>query len=253
MFQKEREVKILEKLRLYNRVSVKELYEEFNLSKSSIRRDLKILQMKGLLVRTYGGAIALRGREVYQPLEIRKREFRESKIRIAKKAASLIKKGEFIAINGGTTTYYMVPFLINMRDIAVITDSIEIYIELSKNKNIEHYLTGGSLSKDTMNLSGPLTVEALNHFFFDKLFLGVSGIHLEKGITGFIFEESITKKNMIKKAKQVIVCADSSKINRIDRCVISQVEGINILITDQGIKEEERKFLEKRGIEVILT
>lgn len=253
MFQQEREVKILEKLRLKNRVSVDELYEEFNLSRSSIRRDLKNLQMKGLLIRTYGGAISLRERSDLQPLEVRKKEFREFKINIAKKAVSLIKKGEFIAINGSTTTYYMVPFLINMRDIEVITDSIEIYIELSKNKNIKHYLTGGSLTRDTMDLSGPLTVESLNHFNFDKLFLGVRGIHLEKGMTGFTFKESITKKTMIKRAKQVIVCADSSKINRVDHCFIGQVEDMNTLITDQGIKEEERKSLEKRGIRVILT
>lgn len=253
MFQKEREIKILEILKLKNRVSVNELYKEFDLSKSSIRRDLKNLQIKNLLIRTYGGAIPLRERNDLQPLEVRKREFRESKIRIAKKAVSLIKKGECIAINGSTTTYYMVPFLINMLDIVVITDCIEIYIELSKNKNIKHYLTGGSLFRDTMNLSGSLTVESINNFYFDKLFLGVRGIHLEKGITGFVFEESITKRTMIKRAKQVIVCTDSSKINSVDRCFIGQVENMTTLITDQGIKKDERKSLEKRGIEVILA
>jgi len=253
MFQEERQLKILEKLKLEDRLSVKEIQKEFNFSLSTIRRDLKILQNNSLLIRTYGGAISLiKGKRV-KPFDIRKKEFRESKVKIAKKAASLIERGEFIAIDGSTTTYYMVPFLKNMNDIIILTDSIEIFRELSINNSIELYLTGGSLSRETMNLKGPIAVDSLKRFSFNKLFLGVRGIHLDKGLTGFNYQESITKKNLIDRAKQVIVCADSSKINCIDRYFIGQVEDMDILITDKGIKKEEKESIEQRGIRIILV
>jgi len=253
MFQEERQLKILEKLKLEDRLSVKEIQKEFNFSLSTIRRDLKILQNNSLLIRTYGGAISLiKGKRV-KPFDIRKKEFRESKVKIAKKAASLIERGEFIAIDGSTTTYYMVPFLKNMHDIIILTDSIEIFRELSINNSIELYLTGGSLSRETMNLKGPIAVDSLKRFSFNKLFLGVRGIHLDKGLTGFNYQESITKKNLIDRAKQVIVCADSSKINCIDRYFIGQVEDMDILITDKGIKKEEKESIEQRGIRIILV
>jgi len=253
MFREEREVNILERLKFNNRVSVQELCQEFGVSESSIRRDLRILQTKGLLVRTYGGGISVKEKNRPYPTDLRKRKFKENKMRIAKKAFSLIEDGEIVIIDGSTTTYYMVPFLRIARNLTVITNSIEIYLEIFENKNIVHHLTGGTLRRDTMNLSGQLTIESLEQFYVDKLFLGVRGIHIEKGITGLVWEEILTKRTMIKRAKQVIVCADSSKINWADRSVIGPLEDMDMLITDQGIAKEEKESLEKRGIKVILA
>lgn len=253
MFREEREAKILEKLKLNNRVSVEELRREFNVSESSIRRDLKILQTKGLLVRTYGGGILMKDERHLHPTEMRKKEFRESKMKIARKAASLIREAETIIIDGSTTTYYMLPFLRNMRNLTIITNSVEIYLELSKNKNIEHYLTGGRLRRDTMNLSGELTGGSLEKFYVNKVFLAARGIHLQKGITGFVLEEAVTKRTMIERAELVIICADSSKINRVDRAVIGPLEDIDVLITDRGIGTKEKESLESKGIRVILA
>lgn len=253
MFREEREVKIVERLKFNNRVSVQELCQEFGVSESSIRRDLRILQTKGLLVRTYGGGISVKEKNRPHPTDIRKKEFREHKMRIAKKAFSLIREGEIIIIDGSTTTYYMVPFLRNMRNLTVITNSIEIYLEIFSNNNLIHHLTGGTLRRDTMNLSGQLTIESLEQFYVDKLFLGVRGIHIKKGMTGLVWEETSVKRTMIKTAKQVIVCADSSKINWVDRSIIGPLENIDILITDRGIRNEEKESLEKKGMKVILA
>ncbi|KXG73696.1 DeoR/GlpR family DNA-binding transcription regulator [Thermotalea metallivorans] len=250
MFMEERKAKILEILESKNRVKVNELTEKLNVSESTIRRDLQDLEQEGLLKRTHGGAVKAENTG-FEPTMAEKEEvYQEEKREIGKKAGELIQDNETIILDAGTTTLQIAKN-IKAKNVTVLTNSMLIALELSKNKDVEVVVTGGYTRRETLSLVGPLTDQMLQRFKADKAFIGTNGITLQDGCTTPNMHEAHTKGIMIQSAKEVYIVADHSKFGKVCFSLIAKLDQIDAIITDKNI---DRGIVEKfvqHGVEII--
>jgi DeoR/GlpR family transcriptional regulator of sugar metabolism len=252
VFQEERLEKILALFEKDNRLVTKDLPERFNTTSVTIRKDLAILEQRGLLKRTHGGAI--RTKKLYPGLALNEKEKinLDEKIRIAKKAATLISKGDTIILDSGSTTSLLAKEIKNLQGITVITNAINIANELLQS-DIEVILIGGLLLKQTLTMFGPLADIALRKITADKLFMGVDGIDFEVGLTTPNIQEAETSRVMMEISGEVILVVDSSKFGRRSLGVISKVNEINRIITTKKLTESEVEKLNKGDVEIIIV
>jgi DeoR family transcriptional regulator of aga operon len=247
---------ILRLLLRHGKTSVEDLTAELTASPASIRRDLVRLEQQGLVHRTHGGAM-LTGKAVYEPFRfdasfhVREDRFAQEKQRIAQAAAAMVKEHETIGIAAGTTTTLVARQLLHRRGIHIITNAVNIGMELSSSTAIETTLTGGSMRwAGAFSLVGPEAIESLNMFVMDRLFLSVTGIDPERGATMIQPEEAAVLRVMVRQARQLIVVADSSKMGMVSPAIICPPREIDVLITDDGISDETAAALRSSGIHV---
>lgn len=223
--------------------AVAELAQEFHVSEMTIRRDLAELEGQRALQRTYGGAT------VYDPaffevsLQTKTTQFVEEKRRIGKAAADLVKDGDIIILDAGSTTMLVAKFLKTKR-LTVITNALNIAADLSDCSNIQLYIAGGHLRQGVLAIVGPETSSFFENIRADKVFLGVEGVDIKGGVMVPELNEAHTKRAMAKSAKEVIVVADHSKIGRSTLSTIVPLSKVTMLITgheaDGDVLEELR-------------
>jgi DeoR family transcriptional regulator, aga operon transcriptional repressor len=240
-------------------ISVQELVEQVGTSAPSIRRDLARLEKRGLVLRTHGGATLVEPL-LYEPFRhdtsFQARELRsaDEKRRIGVTAAELVGEKETIGLTAGTTTTQVGRSLRHRRGVSVITNALNIGMELCNQPAIKTMLTGGTLAWAwTFALAGQPALNFLHDVYLDKAFIGVTGFDLDRGVTTLESEEAAVSLAMIRNAKQVIVVADSKKIGTVSPALVCPLTSIHTLVTDTGIPQETHQQLLARGIEVILA
>jgi DeoR family transcriptional regulator, aga operon transcriptional repressor len=232
-------------------VFVDELSKEFKVSEVTIRNDLEQLERKNMLIRARGGAINLesRVRIDHRLTEKGKLNYKE-KIIIGKQAAKLIKEGDTIIIDSGTTTIEIIKNISHLKELTLISNALNIVNELSNSPNINVIIPGGYLRQNSMSLVGPMAEKNLRNLHVDKVFLGVDGFDTKIGVYTPNIEEAHLNEIMIEAANEVIVVADSSKFKRRSFAYICPINKIHTVVTDEGIDIEDRKRLEDAGIKV---
>ena len=240
------------------KLSVEELTAIFSTSPASVRRDLMRLEEKGLVHRTHGGAML--AQQQYEPFRfdaaftIREQRFAQEKHRIAVAAADLIEEGETIGFTAGTTTTQVARLLHKYSGLHIVTNAVNIALELGVNPKVDTLLTGGCIRwPGAFSLVGPAAIESLESVVLDKLFLGTCGVHMQHGATTIEGDEAAVFRAMCRRAKEVIVVADSSKIGFASPAVICPLRDINILITDDGISDETVSLFRRSHIQVIVA
>lgn len=253
--QSERPAVILRELRQVGSVSVENLADLLKVSLATVRRDLQELEEKGLLRRTHGGAIpieplfyeAFRNDRSFQD---QVGSFAEEKKRIAIAASELISSGQTVALTAGTTTTEVIRSLPTLSGITVITNTVNVAMELSKRKDIHVFVTGGHLRGDWFSLVGSEAVATMSSVFVDILFIGVNGIDAEHGLTCINADEVEINRAMVRQARRKIAVADHGKLGVVTKWLICPAASIDLLITDKGATEKMiAPFLEK-GIKV---
>ena len=254
MIAEERRKIILEKIKSNNSVSVQELAKEFGITDATIRRDLDMLDQQGLVKRSHGGAVIVsQNVGVESEFEVRKDQEMAAKERIGRRAAAMVSPGDCIGIDIGTTTYEMSRFLKKADDITVVTASIPVINELIPSKNINVICTGGELSRKDKSLIGHNAIRTIHEYILDKVFVGVAGISFDCGLTLYNMNDTLVKRELIKRAREVIVLADSSKIGLTRHAFFCELKEIDKLITDAGISDKDKQQLESFGIEVLVV
>ena len=249
---------ILRLLLTHGRTSVDELTDKFATSPASIRRDLVRLEKQGLVHRTHGGAM-LAG-QIYEPFRfdasfpVREERFAQEKQRIALAAAELVQENETVGLTAGTTTTQVARGLRLRSGLHIVTNAVNIAMELSSSNGLETTLTGGCMRwPGAFSLVGPTALESLNAVVMDRVFLGVCGIDAQFGATTIEPDEAAAHRAMSRRAKQVIVVADASKIGMISPAVICSIQDVDVLVTDDGISEEAIKAFVSQGIQVLVV
>lgn len=240
-------------------ISVQELVEQVGTSAPSIRRDLARLEKRGLVLRTHGG-VTLVEPLLYEPFRhdtsFQARELRsaDAKRRIGLAAAELVGEHETIGLTAGTTTTQVGRSLRHRRGISVITNAVNIGMELSNQPAIKTMLTGGTLAWAwTFAMAGQPALNFLRDVYLDKAFIGVTGFDLERGITTLEPEEATVSQAMIRNAKKVIVVADSKKIGHVSPALVCPVSAMHMLVTDEQLPKDIHDKLIAMGIEVVLA
>jgi DeoR family transcriptional regulator of aga operon len=240
-------------------ISVPELVEQVGTSAPSIRRDLARLEKRGLVLRTHGGATLVEPL-LYEPFRhdtsFQARELRsaDAKRRIGLVASELIGESETIGLTAGTTTTQIGRSLRHRKGISVITNALNIGMELCNQPEIKTMITGGTLAWAwTFALAGQPALNFLRDVYMDKVFLGVTGVDLERGVTTLESEEAAVSMAMLRNAKRVIVVADSKKFGHVSPALICPIAAIHTLVTDTDLPCEIHDQLLARGVEVILA
>jgi DeoR family transcriptional regulator of aga operon len=250
----ERRRRICDLLRAQGRVTVEELSRRFNTSVVTIRHDLTALESAGALTRSRGGAL-LRQENDDLPIVIKETLHHPEKTRIAEAAAGLIRDGETIVIDSGTTTAEIARQIrkLGLKSINVITNALNIAMLLAEVPGVRLIMLGGVLRPESNSLSGYMAEAAIANLHADRLFLGADGVDPEIGLMTPHLAEAQLNARMIQISRQVIAVADSSKLLRRNVSVIARVEQLHMLITDSNARADVVTDLRARGVEVKLV
>ena len=238
LLTEERHKYILDVLNSKGTIHIQEIVEVLNISESTVRRDLSLLEKENKLKRVHGGAALLQQKRTELSMNEKLLHNLPEKQRIGAYAAGLVKDGDCIFLDAGTTTYEMIKHLA-AKDITVVTTGIT-HLELLSDKGIATYIIGGYVRSITKAVIGQTALEMLSKFRFDKTFLGVNGIHIDYGYTTPDPEEAAIKSLALKLGQHVYVLADESKFNEVTFSEIAPLEEATIItnLNDPAIINE---------------
>lgn len=235
------------------RVLVREIAKKFGISQVTIRQDLDVLHHRALIHRIHGGALPLRSAALADPsLREKEKLYRKEKQRIATAAARLVKEGQSVVLDSGTTTTAIARTLRAFRQLTVITNAVNIAAELA-GSSIDVILTGGNLREKSFSLVGPLAEETLRRLSADILFLGVDGFDVHFGLTTPNLLEAKVNRVMMKITRRTVVVCDSSKFGSRSLSLIALPSAMREMITDRGISEKDLAEIEGAGIKVTVV
>ena len=244
---------ILERLRQAGSILVGDVAVELATSEMTIRRDLAGLEADGLVRRIHGGAVLVTGRAYEPTFREKAGQFVDEKRRIGTAAASLVEAGDTIILSPGTTTLEVARNLSGHPNLTVVTSAINIAYELAADPEVDVIVTGGHLRGTTYALVGSLAEENLRSLHVNKLFLGGNGLTVEHGLTTPNLSVATTDRALLRSAERVIVTVDHSKIGRAALCQTAPIDQIRTLVTDSGIRTDQRRAFERAGVEVIVA
>lgn len=248
MLAAERKNLILEKLQEEKRVVVSELSELFDVSEETIRRDLDKLEKEGFASKTYGGAVLVENSNTDMPFSVRQKRNIEAKKVIAELIEGLIQDGDHIVVDPSSTAVFIVNALKGKKDLTIVTNSIEVLVELSDVSGWDIISTGGTLKENYLALVGPKALEGIHSFNSDKVILSCKGIDMDKGITDANEMFSQVKKAMLQSAKQKILAVDSTKFESVAFSKICDVTDLDMVVTDKKPTDAWLEYFKDKGI-----
>lgn len=249
MLNNKRKQYILDVLQRDGEVIATALSQELGVSEDTIRRDLRELAQEGLLQRVHGGALPaspavvdFAGREDIST---------DAKIAIGRAAAAMIKEGQVVILDGGTTAVQVARHLPRGLKATIVTHSPNIAMELIEYPHIEIVLIGGRLFKHSIVSVGAAAIEAISHIRADIYFMGVTGIHPEAGLSTGDLEEAYVKQALSKQAAETFVLASREKIGAASQYVVTALSEISGMIVENSTPDEVSAPFERLGVTVI--
>jgi DeoR family transcriptional regulator of aga operon len=231
-------------------VTVEWLADQLSVAPATIRRDTTVLEQQGAVTRAWG-RVARPGGFVEQPIGERASQHPAEKRRIAEAAAKLVYDDSLVGLTGGTTTLAVARAIAGRRRLTVVTNSLTIGMQLAPRSNIRLILSGGEARNASFELSGPLSVSAIDAFNLDLAILGVDGLDVRTGLTTYDLAEAITNAALVKRAATTVVVADSSKLGRTGFARICDVAAVETIITDDAATDEQVAELTATGVSVV--
>ena len=228
----ERKNEILDKLRAEQRVLVSDLAAYYNVTEETIRRDLDKLEKEGYATKTYGGAILGNSTKTDMSYTIRNKTNVDAKTQIALLAAALVEDGDHLMLDDSSTSLYLAKKLKDKKNLTVITNSVELVVELSGVEGWTIILTGGRLKPESLALVGDQTQQSLRRYHVDKAVMSCKGIDLESGVTDSSEFHSQTKQSMLCCAKKRILILDSSKFDKVSFIDIAPLDAFDTVVTN---------------------
>jgi DeoR family transcriptional regulator of aga operon len=249
----ERRRRILDLLDEEDRVTVEDLVERFDVSAVTIRGDLDALAGGGSLVRSHGGA--LKPPEGDVRIAVKETLNHREKVRIGHAAARLIRRGDTIILDSGTTTAEIAKQIKSLKldSLTVVTNGLNVAMHLADLPHVRLVVIGGLMRHMSYSTVGPQAAQMLSGLTADHLFLGVDGLDPEVGLTTPDVLEAQLNSLMIRIAREVTVVADSSKFSKRSLSVIAGIDDVRRVITDHKADPQMVSTLRERGIDVMLV
>ena len=236
MLTAERRQYILAVLQRDGKVVAKHLSEELSLSEDTIRRDLRDLADDGLLLRVHGGALPCS--PATANFSARQEQSSVAKAAIAQAAARLVRDGQVVLLDGGTTNIQIAQHLPRELHATIITNSPPLAVALAEHPHIEVNMLGGRLFKHSIVTMGAATLEALHMIRADLYLLGICSLHPEFGISTINLEEAYLKRAMIACSAEVVALASSEKLNTAAPYIVGELSELNEIITEYSVPDE---------------
>lgn len=247
----ERRNVILAKLQEERKVVVSELATAFRVTEETIRRDLDKLEKEGMAKKTYGGAVLNENLNIDLPYNVRRKTHVEEKTYIAQLISDMIKDGDNIILDASTTALAVAQKIKEKSKITVITNSIEIILELSDKPDFKILSTGGTLKEGSLALVGYQAEKMIGTFHADVAILSCKGIDIHHGLTDSNEADSEVKKSIIRSSNKKIIAVDSSKFDKISFTTICNFDDVDVIVTEKKPEDKWIKFFGDREIEVV--
>jgi DeoR family transcriptional regulator, fructose operon transcriptional repressor len=251
VYPEERQLAILERARRDGRADVSKLAAELMVTPETIRRDLTVLERRGLLRRVHGGAISLERLGFEPQLAARAERLTDEKARIAKAALAEVPSEGAILLDAGSTTHYLAELLPQDRELTVITNGLPIALLLAARPAFTVITLGGRVRSRTLAEVDAIALRTLAGFSIDVAFLGTNGISVDGGLTTPDLAEAEVKAAMCRQARRRVLLCDHTKIGRDTLCRFADVADLDVLVTDIGLDERLADELEAAGLTVV--
>jgi DeoR/GlpR family transcriptional regulator of sugar metabolism len=248
-----RRMKILEWLQEEGSARVRDLSDAFSVSEATIRQDLERLESEGQITREHGGAYLRSVPQQVRAMALQHMVNMDAKKRIGRLAASLVGDGETIILDSGSTTTEVAMNLLERQNLNVVTNALNIALALGALPSCSVHMPGGQFKAPTLSLSGERSAAFFEGLYAEKAFLATAAISFEAGLTYPSLADLYVKRAMIAAASHVYLVADATKIGRTSFSSLGGVEVVHTLITDQAIRDEDRRAFEDRGIRVLVA
>lgn len=242
--------KIIAYLTKSGRASVEQLSQALGVTPQTIRRDLGVLSGENRVVRFHGGASLLAGTE-YTGYEARQNIASLQKGRIGQACAKLIPNNVALMINSGTTTSAVARELGNHTGLRVVTDSVKISIEIKDFSGIDLMVAGGRVRPSDGAIVGHHAIEFINQFRPDFAIIGAAAIARDGALLDYDVAEAAIARAMLKTARNVILCADSSKFQKMAPVKVADLSDVDVLVTDTGCSEVLRQMCQSERVRVV--
>ena len=247
----ERRNAILAKLSLEGKVVVSDLAKEFDVTEETIRRDLEKLDKDGLARKTYGGAVKNENFNIDLPFHVRKQTNVESKRQIAAQISEMIHDGDYVMLDSSTTALNVIKNILDRKKITLITNSIEILIELCNKPDWMVVSTGGVLKEGGLSLVGYQAERMVSGFHVDIAICSCKGLDGEMGVTDSNERDSEIKKAFFKAANKKVLAVDSSKFDRTSFVKVCSIGEVDTIVTDRDPGDRWRERIKNAGVELI--
>jgi DeoR/GlpR family transcriptional regulator of sugar metabolism len=245
----ERRQQILDTLHRDGKVLASALSLALNVSEDTIRRDLRELDEAGLLQRVHGGAMPRSGG--WADFSARQEQAPAAKEAIARAAAQLVRTGQVIILDGGTTTLQVARQLGRDLRATVVTNCPPIAVALAEHPHVEVVVVGGRLYKHSLVTTGAVTVAGLGAIRADVCMLGVCSLHPEFGISVPDLEEAHVKRAMIAGAAEVLALAAADKLGTVAPYRVGPLSDLTHLVTESGVPDEVLGPYRAAGLTVV--
>lgn len=247
----ERRREILARLTREGKVIVSELAKDFDVTEETVRRDLEKLDQEGLASRTFGGAVSKQNASPDLPYKVRIAVNVEEKQKISDTVASLISDGDRIMLDASSTAIYVVKKLKAKKNLTVITNSVEILLELADKSDWTVLSTGGILKEGGLSLTGSSAENMIRSYHVDTAICSCKGIDMNFGVTDSNEKDCLIKQAMFASAERRILAVDSGKFNKKSFVRVCRMSEVDVLATDSAPLSPWPDFCRENGIQLI--
>lgn len=249
MLALERRNLILEKLQEEKRVVVSELSQLYGVSEETIRRDLDKLEKEGYATKSYGGAVINDDIGIDLPFNVRKNRNVTGKQRMAEIAAALVNEGDHIFLDASSTAVFVARALKDRERLTVVTNSMEILLELSDVTGWNIISTGGRMKEGYLAFLGSRTEEAIRSYQMDKAIFSCKALSTERGLMESQESFAYAKRTMLESSRCNILVIDSSKFDQSAFAVVGEMKKVDVVVTDRRPSDAWLEYLDSLGIE----
>lgn len=253
LLAKQRQRSIADVIARDGQATVDDLVRRFGVSAATIRRDLQDLEERGVVDRSYGGAVQIMRAAPEPPVMQRGAAQAETKRRIGQAAAALVPDGATVFVCSGTTTLEVAHALAQRDGLTVITNALNVANVLADAPGITLVLTGGILRRSELSLSGHLTALALSELRTDFVFIGAHAISFEHGLSADNLLEVATDRGVLEIGARRVVVADHTKFGKFATARIAGLAQLHTVVSDAGLDPATVERLRESGIEVVLA
>lgn len=250
----ERRNLILDKLQREKKVLVSELCSTYDVSDETIRRDLDKLEKEGLVVKVYGGAVLKENTGTEKSFASRKIINVSAKQKIAELVAEMVKNGDNIMLDASSTSVEIAKKLKEKDGLMVITNSIEVGVELLGSERCQVTSTGGVMLESSFAMVGAVTERTIRSYYVDKTIFSCKSLDMQAGFTDGDERYASTKIAMLQQCKEGILAVDSTKFDSISYAKIGdfrEFRNISTLVTDKKPSGEWLSYLDEMGVKCI--
>ncbi len=247
----QRRQEILNLIREDGHAKVQKLSRIFKVSEVTIRQDLETLEEMGFIQREHGGAFLKDVGSFAKTGTLLNQSHLEEKREIARKAAALVKEGDSIILDSGSTTTELARLLVGFKSLTVITNALNIAFILGENPGIELIVSGGEFKAPTLSLTGDMAAGTFKGIHVAKCFLATAGISPDMQLTYPGLSDLVVKSAMIRAADKVYLLADSSKLGESSFASLGRITLIDTLITDSKISPEQLQALQELHVDIL--